>query len=186
MSTATVRGADDLCVAVENLLREKLPVLVEVLGLEDRYKPVKEWQQLPTIEALASARFPAVAITSPGLTGPPTYSRASDAWTATWRIAVGIYDRGRDHDDTQARVRDWCSFIRTVCLVNRSLGGVATGVTWVGEEYRLVPQKDKARTFAGGAVALDVTASGLFDLGADVLPTVLSTHPSLSVRTHQE
>lgn len=185
MST-TVRGADDLCVAAENLLRDKLPVLIDLLGQEERYGQVKEWQQLPTIEALASAKFPAIAITSPGLTGPPTYSRASDSWTATWRIAVGIYDRGRDHDDTQARIRDWCSFIRTVFLVNRSLGGVATGLTWVGEEYRLVPQKDKARTFAGGAVALDVTATGLFELGADALPAVLSTHPSLSVRTHQE
>jgi hypothetical protein len=47
--------------------------------------------------------------------------------------------------------------IRTVLVSHRSLGGIAKTLKWVGEEYALVPQKEQARTFGGGAVAVDVT-----------------------------
>lgn len=179
-----VLGAEDICRATEVVLTAKVPVLLDLLGRQDLGQ-VKTWQQLPTIEALSSADFPAVAITSPGLIGTPTYSRASNSWTATWRIAVGVYARGKDHSETAAHVRDWCAVLRTVLLLNKRLGGVAKTLAWAGEEYARVPRKDQARTFSGGAVAVDVTVENVADFDGLQnldLPLVLSTHPSLTVQ----
>lgn len=176
---AQLVSADTICTAVEQVLRENLNDMVEALGAEARHKPIVEWQQLPTAEALASAVFPAAAITSSGLTRAPIYQRSTDSWSTTWRIAVGIYDRGGDHAATAALVRDWCALVRTVLTTNRTLGGIADSVTWAGEQYALVPRKEQARTFGGGAVALDVTAD-VPRHPTDQSPLVQSTDPSLT------
>lgn len=182
MTGARVISADDVCTAAEEVLKAGLPKLLELLGVENVYKGIREWQQLPTSEALATANFPAIAIASPGLTGTPTRD-GQGRYRATWRLAVGVYDRGKDHNDTQARVRDWCSFIRTVLLTNRRLGPLdAESVIWAGEEYRLVPGRAQARTFGGGAVAVDVTVPNVLDLGMAGGPLVLTTNPTLTVR----
>lgn len=150
-------SADDTCIAVREVLKAGLPLLTEQLGVAKTYGPITEWQQLPTREAIASARLPAASISDGGLVEPPTYSRADDAWTTVWRVVVSVYDRGRDHDDTQARVRDWCALVRTVLLANKTLGGAAVRLAWSGEEHALVPNRNSARTFGGGAIAVDVT-----------------------------
>jgi hypothetical protein len=158
---AVIFSADELCVAAEQVLRADLPKVIghhaAAARIGSGYGEIAEWQQLPTIEALSTARFPAIAITSAGLVTPPA-TDAGRQLRATWRIVVGVYDRGRDHADTQARIRDWCALIRTSLLRHRSLGGVAESVTWTGEEFALLPNRNQARTIAAGAVAFDVTA----------------------------
>ncbi|HTW17080.1 MAG TPA: hypothetical protein VMF51_18260 [Nocardioides sp.] len=183
--TARIISADDLCQAAEEILTEQLPELITLLGVTG-FKPVTTWQQVPAIEALTSANFPVGAITSPGLVDRPSKSRGK-GWTATWRLAVGIYDRGTDHRDTAARSRKWASYVRTVLLQNRTLGGVAKTVTWAGEEYAQLPQKTAARTLGGCAVAFDIEVENVVDLDAGTAwPLVQSTHPHVSVTTPQE
>lgn len=177
-----VIGADEVCIAVEQSLRTRIPVVIDALDLGATLKPFRDWQQLPTIEALSSANLPAGAVTSPGLTEPPTYSRAT-GWTATWRVAVGVYARGRDHSDTQAQVRDWIKVCRTALMGDRSVGGLAKSLRWVGEEYALVPGRNSARTIGAGAVAVDVTVENVLDLGSLDLPVVLATTHDLTFRS---
>ncbi len=177
----SIASSDELCVALEETLRTHLAETITMLGWDTSvFKPIREWQQLPTIEALSSAAFPAIAIASPGLQGQPAHSRADGGYRATWRIGVGIYDRGKNHADTQARVRDWCAAIRLTARAHRSLGGVATGVAWAGDRYELMPNRNQARTFGAGAVALDVSALVIDTLGNP--PRVASTPTSLSVQ----
>ncbi len=155
-------SADELCVAAESVLRGDLPSILSHPFVTERvdgdYGDIATWQQLPTIEALSTAQFPAVAITSSGLVSSPTYAVSEAAHRATWRVVVGIYDRGNDHADTQARIRNWCAAVRASLLRHRSLGGVAEGLSWVGEEFALLPNRNQARTIGAGAVAFDVTA----------------------------
>lgn len=181
----SVASSDELCLALEQTLREHLAETIEHLVAErgwnpDHYPAIREWQQLPTLEALASADFPAGAVASPGLVGEPSYSRAAGGYKATWRIGVGIYDRGDNHADTQARVRNWCAAIRLAARAHPTLGGAATGIGWSGDRYELMPNRNQARTFGAGAVALDVSALVIDTLGAR--PTVASTPTSLSVQ----
>lgn len=175
--------ADDVCQAVENVLTEHLPGWAAAAGLGQ----LRTWQQLPTPQAITSAALPVGAITSPGLTGPPTKRR--DTYEATWRVAVAIYDRGTDHSDTQSRARRWAALIRTVLVQHPRLGGLALRLAWVGEDYALLPDQSSARTLAGCAVALDVTVDDVVPAAAPIElggppsdPAVLSTQTTVSVR----
>lgn len=183
----SIISADQLCTATESTLRTALPQVleldsvVEYLGDQaDSYWPIKTWQQLPTIEALTGADLPGIAITSPGLVDPPRYLRSKNLWEATFRVAVGVYERGRDHADTQARVRNYCGFIRAALQRNQTLGGVARSVDWRGEEYALRGNREAARTLAAGAVAFDVAAEVDNTLVLGLRP-VTSTNATVSV-----
>lgn len=184
-----VQSVDQICQAVEHTLQSVLPQVLELpevktyLGERAKiFRDVQDWQQLPTIEAIASAKYPAVAIVSPGLVEPPTYNRSSDVYKTTWRVAVGIYDRSRtsDHSATQAMIRDWVAFIRTALLRNPTLGGVVRSVQWAGEEYDLLPDRNKARTIGAGALAVDIMADVPNTLGLG-LPAVITTSTDLTV-----
>jgi hypothetical protein len=177
-------SAHDLCTAVETVLLEHLPTLAASRGL----KKVTKWDQLPTVEALTAANLPAGAITSPGLTEPPT--RRTTGHTATWRIVIGVYDRGRDYKETQSLTRRWAAVVRQVLVQHPTLGGVATGVQWIGEEYAERPERSSARTLGGCAVLFDVTATDVIDStpyvppdqpGSEV-PVVQSTQSTVTVR----
>lgn len=177
-------SANDLCAAVEAVLREHLPDLAASRGLD----PVRTWQQLPTLDALTAANLPGIAVTSPGLSTTPT--RRATRYDATWRIVVGCFVRATDHATTAAATRDWAAVIRQVMLQHPTLGGVATGVEWAGEEYAERPERSSARTLGGCAVALDVTARNVIDAEPYVVPdpdappapTVQSTSTRVSVR----
>jgi hypothetical protein len=173
--------ANDLCAAMEAILADKLSGLAGSRGLD----PVTTWHQLPTSDALSTANLPAGAITSPGLTDEPV--RRSTGFDATWRVVVGVYDRGRDYAETAKKVRDWAAVVRQVAIQNPTLGGVASGLVWVGEEYAELPERSSARTLGGCAVAFDVTARNVIDSKpytdpATTDPVVTSTHRKVTVR----
>jgi hypothetical protein len=178
-------SVDDLCKAMQQVLEDHLPALAASRGLQ----PITSWDQLPSPDALTRANLPAGAITSPGLTALP--ARRSGGHDATWRIAVGVYERGRDHTETAAKVRDWAAVIRQTVLHHPTLGGVASGVVWIGEEYAERPERSSARTLGGCAVAFDVTARNVIDSepyvppdspGGGDQPVVTSTHRTVTVR----
>lgn len=174
-------SADDLCEAVEAILIEHLPALAASRDLS----PVATWDQLPTADALAAAVLPAGAITCPGLTGPS--ARRSGGYDATWRIAVGVFDRGATYRETATKTRTWAAVIRQVLVQHPTLGGLASGLAWVGEEYAERPERSSARTLGGCAVAFDVTARNVIDLNPYSLvtpggPIVTSTFNTVTVR----
>lgn len=179
--------AHDVCSAAEAILTEHLPGWAAAAEL----KPVTTWQQVPTVQAISSAPVPAGAITSPGLTEPPTKHR--DRHEATWRIVAAVYDRGSDYTDTARRIRTWAALIRAVLVQHPRLGGLALRLDWVGEEYELVPEQG-ARTLGGCAVAVDVVVADVVPStappglgGPPPAPTVTATRSTVTVRpTPQE
>lgn len=176
--------ADDLCLAAGQVLSTGLPPLIEALGLDvdtadgRRFKVPAKWDQVPTLEALTSAQMPAGAITSRGIIGEPR--RSSLGVDATWRVIVGVFDRGGDYNQTASRTRTWAALVRGVLLANPTLDGVASGVGWAAESYRQFPQVSAARTLGGCAVEVNVTARNVADLG-DATQLVQTVHPSIDV-----
>lgn len=182
MSTP-ILSVDEICVAVQTTLEAELPAALVALERE-HLGEIKDWKQLPEIKALVTARVPAVAITSAGLVTAPVLRNSSGTYDTTWRIAIGIYERGRNHDETQKRVRDWCACIRLTLLSNPSLGGVSSNLIWSGEEFDLIPDRDSARTVAIGAVAVNVDAQMLAALPPTVGPDVESVESRVTVRPY--
>lgn len=185
MTEPRIVTADDLCDAVEAVQRAGLPVLIEQLGLdqaqgaEKAYTVPSTWAQVPTLTALQSAILPAAAVTSSGIVGAPV--RRTTGWDATWRITVGMFDRGDDYHVTAGRVRTWAALVRAVGIANPTLGGIASGVRWAGETYRQYPQANVARTLGGCAVDFDVDVRNVADLGS-LAPLVGAPQSSLTVR----
>lgn len=173
--------ADDICAGAEAVLTSgRLREIVELAGWEELRK-IKDWHQVPSLDALSEANLPTGAITSPGLTDSPVGRHGN--YAATWRVVVGVYDRGASYKDTARRTRRWAAVIRAALLESPTLGGVASGVRWVGEEYAERPNKNQARTIGGCAVAFDVDASNVVDLTPySVAPVVTATQTTVSVR----
>ncbi len=172
--------ADDLCVAVEQVLAEHLYPTVQLLGWhDDLEEKVEDWHQVPDLDVLRSASLPTGAISSPGLTDLPT--KTSSGTDATWRVVVGIYERGISYDDTSRRLRRWAAAVRATLLAHKSLNQTASGLRWVGEEYAEIPDARSARTIGGCTVAVDVTARNVVDLSPTV-PTVTTPRSTVNVR----
>lgn len=188
--TLRLLTADDLCTGADTVLTAALPTVLEALGLDEpdggraAFTPPANWTQVPTLEALQAAVMPAGAVTTTGITGTPR--RSSTGTDATWRIRVGMFDRGRDYNETANRIRTWAAIIRAVITMNPTLGGVASGSRWVGETYRQLPQVGVARTLGGCSVEFDVDARNVMDLSEldGVVPVVNSTHPHVTVRPY--
>lgn len=184
--TGRLVTADDVALAVEAVLVENLPGFATQAGLV--LGPVTTWEQVPTLPALTSAIVPVGAISSPGLTAPPT-RRGDGSWDATWRITVGVWDRDTSFRATAARARRWGALVRAVVLCHPDLGGLASRVGWVSEDYDEIPNQGAARTLGGCVVGFDVFVEDVLDpfsFTPAAGPVVQSTYPSLIVREAQE
>lgn len=161
--------ADHVCAAFQATLERHLP---EWLAHLSDLSPVTEWLQLPTTQAITAAQYPTGTVVSPGLSGAPV-RRTRTVMDATWRVMGTIYDRGPDHTDVQRRARTWAALMRAVLLQHRSLGGLASGLEWIGEEYGVINASNAARTFGACTVSVDVTVE-------DVVPSSAPPAPGLS------
>jgi len=176
--------ADDVCAAMESAMTDHLPGLLSRSGFVlDEFT---DWDQVPELDALSKAQLPAGAITSPGLAATPVDSTTRGI-TAVWQVVVGVFDRGRSHDETARKVREWAALVRAAALTSDCLDGFAERVTWVGEEYAQRPERTAARTIGGCAVTFHVEVRRVVDIGpADPttgdLPIVRTTPTTVSVR----
>jgi len=172
-------GGDDIVRALEQHLRKQVPIARDRLGYGDSVDrtdlgDIQTWQIVPTAEAISAAKLPAVAIVSPRMGATP--ERSGNTYSGVWQASVGIYTRGKDHEDTQTRVAAWAKVIRTAAVM---VPMTATGLSlrWAGEEYDLVPTKQDSRTIAGAEVMFDVIVDVALDLnGSTTLPPLLSVH----------
>ena len=176
---------DDLAAGMSTVLAETLPDLIDAFGLnvaqggEKPYTAPATWTQIPRLEVLQAADMPAGAIASSGTVGTPTTRRTGV--DATWRLSVAVFDRGQDHNVTARRVRTWAALVRAVGLRNPTLGGVASGVRWVSESYRLASDRGAARTLGGCQVDFDVDARNVVDVEA-WQPVTSPQAPDITVR----
>lgn len=170
-------GGDDIVSALEAQLRANVPAVVTALGFE-YLGEVQEWQVVPDLDALTTARFPAVAIVSPRVGASP--QRGNKTYSATWQASVGVFDRDTDHKATQTRVQQWAKVLRVAALIN-PLTGTGIALRWAGEEYDVVPTKQNARTIAGAEVLFDAIVDTALDLTeSNDLPPLQSVHNNIT------
>ncbi len=165
----TVVGGGDIATALEQILRTNVPLVQELLGLDDLGE-VKTWQQVPTPSALTAANLPSVVIVAPRMTTQA--GRGAGSYDGVWQVSVAVFARGKDHAETQAQIQNWAKVIRVAALIPTSLGpDVPVTLRWVGEDSDLVPEKESARTLAGCEVFFDATAETVMNL-AEIRNTI--------------
>lgn len=167
-------GAGEVCGEVITYLEQNLG------GFLDGLKPPAVWKHMPSPESMSTARYPAVAVSSPGLAEPPTRNR--DKYSATWRVVVTVWVRndkpptrklGEDAFSLVAKqTREYVKAVRS-CLLAWGEG------TWTDEGYAKVDDYAASGTLGAGFVELSVfidTAADLNDLSTgEPLPVVTQT-----------
>lgn len=172
-------GADDVCEAVEATLRLWLPSVLdeqEASG-RPRLSDPATFEQLPDEAASTSAKFPAVIVSSPGLTGQPMFHGDGTA-DAVWSVVVSVITRGAGYRDTASTVRRYCTALRTTLTQHSDLGGLAEYTLWLDESYARLPN-EVARSMAMGHVGFAVKVPAVLNvlLGPDSPPASGATTP---------
>jgi hypothetical protein len=161
----SVRGADDVCDAVVATVVAALPAFLERMEEHGGLRlSTPEATDMPSEEALltgAGLVVPSFVVSSPGLAEPPV-QHGDGSYTAAWVVVVTVFAHGASYGDTARRVRQYAKAVRACLVSNAALGGVATDVTWTGEEYDRIDAKN-ARTLGGCYVSFAVTVDDVLD-----------------------
>lgn len=178
-------AAADVVAGARGVLEEQIPLVLMALGLDEPDVPGQKpftaphsWEQVPDITALQTANLPAGVIVPRGTVGEPRQS--SLGIDTTWRFEVALFDRDRDFTPTAERLTRWAAVLRGALLLDRTLGGVATGLRWKAESYKPLSDVRGARTLGGCVVEFEADVRNVADL-ADLGPAVTSTQSSLTV-----
>lgn len=160
---------NDLERAVLDLLRELLPRYVSEVERQTGRTP---GQLAPPKGYIVASQFakwpedqmPVVVATSPGLVDRPR--RGGDGRTiARWAISAGVINSAVNIDKTRSNTLDYVAAIRTLVAQEQSLGGLALGVEWIGEDYIPPFPFGHTRSLFGAQALFTVTIDDVVSYG---------------------
>lgn len=160
-------GSYDVEQAVLAVLEEWLPTylaeVARVRGIDQSIVPrPRSMIQAKEFEGWPEDRLPCVQVVSPGLAERP--ERSPEGYAAWWQINVFCVVHGRDKPATR-RLRGIYEDAITACLMQRpGLGGLATGMQWLGGGAGDVPIDERdTRTLAGAVTVMAVQVDSVLD-----------------------
>lgn len=162
--------ADDVLQALEQTLRDHLPTTLQRLTVAKQVAlaPPASYEQVADPAVLTPAQTPTVSLSSPGIEGDPRHV-GDGIYQATWVCIVELYVRSDTVASYRAvarTVRVYAAAIRETVMQHASLGGLASAVEWVAEDYAGVANLDDSRTLGGGFVQFNVTVDNVLDINA--------------------
>lgn len=109
-------------------------------------------------------QIPAVIIVSPGLADEPA-RHGDGGYTAGWVVDIGVIVSASSRQATSELAKVYAVAVRAALLQHRSLGGRASGVSWVDESYDDLPA-EQGRTLAAGLGRFHVRAKDVVNSDA--------------------
>jgi hypothetical protein len=109
-------------------------------------------------------QLPSCALIVPGLTRKPE-RKGRGAVTAPWSVGVGVVVSAPDRARTIRLAELYTAAVRTLLVQHPSLGGFASGVTWLGERFTPPGGPAGQRTFVAGVLQFEVTVDEVVDTG---------------------
>jgi hypothetical protein len=160
---------NDLERATLDLLRDKLPDYIREVERQHGQTPGQ--RQPPRGYIVASLfskwpedQLPVVVVISPGLTATPR--RSGDGRTlARWGLSAGVINSARTIDTTRENALDYVAAIRTLVAQEQTLGGLATAVDWIGEDYIPPFNYGQTRSLFGAQAIFTVTVDDVVSYG---------------------
>lgn len=174
-------GAEDVTEAVRATLAAHLAAVLARLAVEGKpnLPPPAAVDTLPTFDAARLQTLPLVVVSVPGLSAGDAAPRRDGRGrvSATWSAVVTVAVRGEGYAATLRAAQTYATAVRGALLTHPTLGGLASGVAWVAEEYdRLAPVD--ARTIGAAFVQVDVTIPDVLaprPVATDPAPPVVTT-----------
>lgn len=123
-------------------------------SLEDPLATPRTFTTMDEFENFPDDNLPAVIAVSGGVGEMPEQA-GTGIYEATWRLGIGIVAKGPTKLITNRNIKIYAATIRAIMLQQRSLGGVTSGMYWLGEDYTDRPS-DQARTLGTAVVLFNV------------------------------
>lgn len=167
-------GSYDVEQAAISVLTQRLPTYVDhcarLKGIDpdaDGF-PIRPRSKIVAVKDFRDwpeQRLPYVQVTVPGMADRPV--RDTDGYRVFWEINVFVVVSGRDRTATRTMRSVWEDAIGWCLLQNRSLGGIAAALDWLGESSADVPiDAQDARTLQGTVLVAAVEIPGVLDPNA--------------------
>ena len=162
--------ADNLADAARDQLAERLPQLIaaDAAAQSAGLRVPTTYQQTVNAAALSTASYPAVAVAVPGTTADAVL--VDGHWDTSWSLEVGVFDRGRDYNDAQARRGLWSRLLASAIMSRPSLGGISTGIEGFSVDSIVNGDKTTARTVSFSVVTFTVHTLTDLDFAAEPPP----------------
>lgn len=111
--------------------------------------PVEVWDRLPAPEAFDTVTYPAVAVSSRGIT--EVLDRRRDSYAGTFGMVVSVWVQELDFTRTTSTTQDYVEAIRSCLLASGK-------ANWRGftEDYGLIVDPNLSQTLGGGRVSFEV------------------------------
>jgi hypothetical protein len=160
---------NDLERSALDLLRAKLPEYVGEVERQHGQTPGKRQTPRGYIVASQFAKWPedqlpVVVVISPGVTGPPR--RAGDGRTlASWALSAGVINSAAHIEKVRENALDYVAAIRTLLAQEQTLGGLATAVDWIDEDYIPPFPYGQSRSLFGAQAIFTVTVDDVVSYG---------------------
>lgn len=116
------------------------------------------WVRTTDPRAIKATHFPTVAIQSDGWAGEPEWDDTDDTGPVAsipWHVAVTIYAKGRNRDETLDHVRMLIAAAGETLVARGSLDGFATQTDQDDEEYGVI-DANRESTLAGAEAVFTV------------------------------
>lgn len=120
---------------------------------------IRNWSVMPEFEKWPEDQLPAVLVLSPGLAEAPLPD-GTGLYRARFLIGIAVVVSARTLHETRELAALYTAVLRTVLLQQQSLGGFASGVNWLDENYDDLPAVD-TRSLGAGQAIFAVEVEGL-------------------------
>jgi hypothetical protein len=122
-------------------------------GLTPRTLELPSWRRPSSdkVDTWPEDALPCVFVGVAGLAGDPKKTAAT--YGAPFALSVAAVVRGVDEDDAEDTAQITIAALRTVILHHKTLGGAATDLQWIDEEYDLVA-RNRTRAVAQSTFAV--------------------------------
>lgn len=107
-------------------------------------------------------KLPAIIVVSPGTEGEPAQEQGA-TWAAWYQATVVALVQAPAETNVRALAGMYAAAIRGVVMQHGSIGGVADGVKWMGEEYQGEPAADRNRTRGAVLIHFRVKVTNIVD-----------------------
>jgi hypothetical protein len=142
--------------AVIDTLKIWLPLYIKEIELQlgrtpGELPPPKSYTTRRRFDKFPEDQLPTIIVVSPGLDDDPN-EEGDGNYRAPWRMHVGAVVSTSDPAATNLVAKIMGAAIRGAMVQHKSLGGVASGLTWYDESYDDLPDDDVSRSL--GATSL--------------------------------
>lgn len=174
-----VTGVDVVTAVVGHLKLWTPDYLAEVAEHSGRNRgelpAFRSYPKMIDLDKFNEDQVPACVVIAPGTAETPV--QRTKQYQVEWAVGIGCVVSGQDDENTYELMTLYAAAVRMLMVQHPSLGGFASGVTWVSERYDALPSLDE-RSLGAAVMQFNVGVDKVTDpTQGPVEPSVDPTQP---------